>query len=129
MDLLEYLKAEISDSMSLPEIIDAFERMCEIPVEDDLILFETGTYTFPPENVPHFYFSLVRQFPSDDNEFRQLHVRALYKPDAENRALCEQVWSDDLNIECIFDVIRLSKAYEYASRHPRVGLEIYLDET
>lgn len=43
-------------------------------------------------------FSLVRQFPNEDEEFYQVHVKVLYKPDNEN----------------IFSYIRNSKVFEYA---------------
>ena len=59
--LLKFLKDKIVDKMPLEEIVDVFEQMCSIPLEDDMILFETGTFsTFEPE--PVFEISLV-SFP------------------------------------------------------------------
>ena len=55
--LLEYLKNTITDDMTLEEIVDIFEKMCQTPVDEDMILFETGTYNFTGEEL--FYFSLV----------------------------------------------------------------------
>ena len=127
-DALEsHLQEAITDGMSLPEIVDAFERMCQIPMEDSMILFETGVYDFTGE--PLFYFSLVRQFPGGDgDEFLQLHANVLYRPTPENKAFWETVWDDDLDGD-IFDHIRSSPAYAWAKDHEYDQVEVYLDET
>ena len=44
--LLKYLQTRISDKSSLEDIINVFEEMCKKPIEEDLILFETGIYPF-----------------------------------------------------------------------------------
>lgn len=59
--LLGYLKNSISDNSSLEHIVSVFEEMCNMPLKEDMILFETGTYSFTGK--PMFNFSLVRQFP------------------------------------------------------------------
>ena len=67
--LIKFLKDKITDKTPLEEIVDVFEQMCNIPLEEDMILFETGTFTsFSPE--PVFEISLVRQFPNDDEEHK-----------------------------------------------------------
>ena len=43
--LIKFLKDKITDKMPLEEIVDVFEQMCSIPLEEDMILFETGTFT------------------------------------------------------------------------------------
>ena len=44
--------------------------------DNDMILFETGTFSFTGENL--FYFSLVRQFPNDEDEYyRATEVAAM----------------------------------------------------
>lgn len=60
-NLVKYLKNRITDKMTLEDIVSTFEQMCRMPIENDMILFETGTFSFTGE--PLFYFSLVRQFP------------------------------------------------------------------
>lgn len=40
--------------------------MCNMPLKEDMILFETGTYSFTGK--PMFNFSLVRQFPNDEED-------------------------------------------------------------
>ena len=105
--LLKFLKDKIVDKMPLEEIVDVFEQMCSIPLEDDMILFETGTFsTFEPE--PVFEISLVRQFPNNDEEYCQIHVDILY---------------------IIFNYIRKSEAFAYAKNQDYIKVEIYSDET
>jgi len=121
------LKREITEKMSLPGIVDAFERMCSVPIADDMILFETGTFSFTGE--PRFYFCLVRQFPiEDDDEFYQIHVEILFQPDSENCKFSGTVWNEDI-AENIFDFIRKSDAFAYAKSRPYSKIEIYMDET
>ena len=72
------MKNRISDKSGLEDIVNVFEQMCNIPTEEDIILFETETYSFTGK--PMFYFSLVRQFPDDEEEYYQIHVDVLYSP-------------------------------------------------
>ena len=124
--LIKFLKDKITDKTPLEEIVDVFEKMCSIPLEEDMILFETGTFnTFASE--PVFEISLVRQFSNDD-EFFQLHVDILYKPTSENKIFSEATWNEDLS-ENIFDYIRKSEVFAYAKNKEYIKVEIYLDET
>ena len=40
---LEALQAQISEDAPLDAIVDAFEAVCQTPVEDDMLLFEVNT--------------------------------------------------------------------------------------
>lgn len=82
-NLVEFLENGITKKMSLDNIVNVFEKMCDIPMENDMILFETGTFSFTGE--PMFQFSLVRQFPNEDEEYFQVHLDVLYNPTSENR--------------------------------------------
>lgn len=125
--LMKFLKDKITDKMPLEEIVDVFEQMCSIPLEKDMILFETGPYA-PFSAEPMFGISLVRQFPNDDEEFYQVHVDILYKPTSENKIFSEATWNEDLS-ENIFDYIRKSEVFAYAKNEEYIKVEIYLDET
>ena len=59
-DHISFLKKNINDKMSLSEIVDVFEKMCARPIDNDMLLFETGTYDFSEGT--YFIFNLVRQF-------------------------------------------------------------------
>lgn len=124
---LELLKNEISKNSNLDEIIDIFKKMCEIPIENSDILFETGTYSFTGTDM--FYFSLVRQFDSEDNdEYTQIHVNALYEPNSESKELTDTVWDFQAN-EPIFDLIKNSASYNYVKNKKIADIQIYIDET
>lgn len=106
-NLIYFLEDRITDKMPLEDIVNVFEQMCSIPVEEDMILFETGTFSFTGESL--FYFSLVRQLPNEEEEFYQIHVEVLYKSTNENKTFSETTWNDEIN-ENIFDYIRKSQA-------------------
>ena len=125
--LIGFLKNKIRERSSLEEIVNVFERMCSIPLEEDMILFETGTFTsFADE--PMFQISLVRQFPNEDEEFYQVHVDIFYETDDENKKMSESIWDEDLS-ENIFDYVRNSKAFAYAKSKEYRKVKIWCDET
>mgnify|MGYP000859243420 FL=1 len=125
--LIDFLKNKIAERSSLEEIVNVFERMCSIPLEEDMILFETGTFTsFADE--PMFQISLVRQFPNEDEEFYQVHVDIFYETDDENKKMSESIWDEDLS-ENIFDYVRNSKAFAYAKSKEYHKVKIWCDET
>lgn len=101
--LLGYLKNSISDNSSLEHIVSVFEEMCNMPLKEDMILFETGTYSFTGK--PMFNFSLVRQFPNDEEEYYQIHVDVLYIPTEENKDFQRTIWNEDIE-EDIFSYIK-----------------------
>ena len=125
--VIGFLKNKITERSSLEEIVNVFERMCSIPLEEDMILFETGTFTISGDE-PMFQISLVRQFPNEDEEFYQVHVDIFYETDDENKKMSESVWDEDLS-ENIFDYIRNSKAFAYAKSKEYHKVKIWCDET
>lgn len=124
--LLIYLQNRISDKSSLEDIVNVFEEMCRIPIEEDMILFETGTYSFTGE--PMFNFSLVRQFPNCEEEYYQIHVDVLYVPEEENKDFEQSIWNEDIE-ENIFTYIKKSQEYEYCKAKEFSKVDIYMDET
>ncbi len=125
-NLLKYMKNRISDKSGLEDIVNVFEEMCNIPIEEDMILFETGTYSF--KGKPMFYFSLVRQFPDDEEEYYQIHVDVLYPPIEENKDFEQNTWNEDIE-ENIFDYIKKSSEFDFCKDKKFCEVDIYLDET
>ena len=126
MELLEYLKCNISTNNSLDEIINTFEEMCKTPIEEDLLLNEYGVYGFTGEDL--FYYDLVRQYPDGEDEYFQLRVSIMFSPDEENRFLQDTLWSDDSD-ENFFDYIKKSDGYAYAKAHEFKSIDIRIDQT
>lgn len=122
---LKYLRDNITDGISLSDIVNVFEQMCQMPFEGSMLLFETGTFSF---DARMFYFSLVRQYPGKDEEYYQLHVNVMYEPTDENATFSKSVWDIDLE-ENIFDHIRGSAAYFWANKNPICKIDIFMDET
>lgn len=125
-NLLQFMQDRITKDSSLDDIVATFEEMCRIPVNDDMILFETGTYS--TKNGDRFFFSLVRQYPNDEEEFYQLHVNMLYEPTDENKVFQQTAWNEEIS-DNIFDYIRTSSEFEHCKDDSICDLEIYLDET
>lgn len=133
MEILSYLKNEIDGKTSLPELVDAFEKMCLIELEgveddDDLLIFETGTFDFTGEDL--FYFSLVRQFPNGEDEYFQLHLDIRFTPDKINKKFHKTLWSDEFDQKAeFFEAVRSSKAYAALEGTPVVSVGCEMSET
>lgn len=126
MQLLDFLKENITNQNTTDEIIDVFKQMCKTPIEEDLLLLEYGVYDFDEEDL--FYFDLVRQYPDGDGEYYQLRISLMFAPDKQNRKLNDTLWSDDTD-EDFFDYIRKSSGYDYAKNHSFKSIDIRIDQT
>ena len=124
---LEYLKEKITDKMSLEDMVAIFEDLCPDPIEDEMILFETGTFTSIFDK-PLFQISLVRQAPNEDEEFYQVHLDIFYEASQDNQIFRESTWDEDLE-ENIFDYIRNSEVFAYAKEQEYLAVKMYLEET
>ena len=88
---LKFLKERITDRMSLEDMVAIFEDLCRDPIEDEMILFETGAYS-AISNKPLFQLSLVRQAPNEDEEFYQVHLDIFYEASEDNQIFSEATW-------------------------------------
>ncbi len=123
---LAYLRNTITENMTLVDIVSVFEKMCQMPYEGSMYLWETGTFSF--QGSPMFSISLVRQYPDNEDEYSQLHIDISYEPTEENAVFSESVWDVDLE-ETLCSYIRTSKAYEWAKDVPIHTVEIFMDKT
>ena len=124
--VLRELKHSITAEMQLEEIVTAFERSFQTPLEEERIFYETGTFSFTGE--PRFYFCLVRQFPNGEEEYCQIHVELKYTPTAGCEGFVQTLWNDESGGD-FFEVIRSSEAFAYAKQQKIIDLDIYMDET
>ena len=124
---LEFLRERITDKMSLEDMVAIFEDLCREPIDDEMILFEVGTFTNVSDK-PLFQLSLVRQVPNEDEEFYQVHLDIFYEASRENQIFSELTWDEDLE-ENIFDYIRASEVFAYAKEQEYQTVKIYLEET
>ena len=124
---LKFLREKITDKMPLENIVAIFEDLCREPIDDEMILFETGTFTSISDK-PLFQLSLVRQAPNEDEEFYQVHLDIFYEASQDNQIFSESTWDEDLE-ENIFDYIRNSEVFAYAKDQEYKAVKIYLEET
>ena len=124
---LKFLKERITDRMSLEDMVAIFEDLCRDPIEDEMILFETGTFTSISDKLL-FQISLVRQAPNEDEEFYQVHLDILYEASQDNQIFSESTWDEDLE-ENIFEYIRNSEVFAYAKDQEYQAVKIYMDQT
>ena len=124
---LEFLRERITDKMPLEDMVAIFEDLCREPIEDEMILFESGTFTSISDK-PLFQLSLVRQAPNEDEEFYQVHLDIFYEASQDNQIFSESTWDEDLE-ENIFDYIRKSEVFAYAKEQEYQTVKIYLEET
>ena len=125
-DFIKQLKEVINEDASVQDIVDRFEEMCREPMDNGMILFESGTFSFTGEEL--FCFSLVRQFPNEGEEYYQIHVDVLFETNDENKTLSESVWNEDIE-ENIFEYVRKSESFSYAISDTYKRVDIYMDET
>ena len=126
IDFIKQLKEVINEDASVQDIVDRFEEMCREPIDNDMILFESGTFSFTGEEL--FCFSLARQFPNEEEEYYQIHVDVLFETNDENKTLSESVWNEDIE-ENIFEYVRKSESFSYAISNTYKRVDIYMDET
>ena len=124
---LEFLRERITDKMPLEEMVAIFEELCREPIANEMVLFETGTFTAISDK-PMFQLSLVRQVPNEDEEFNQIHLDIFYEASRENQIFSESTWDEDLE-ENIFDYIRASEVFAYAREQEYQEVKIYMDQT
>ena len=124
---LEFLRERISDKMSLEDMVAIFEDLCREPIEDEMILFEVGTFTSIADK-PLFQLSLIRQVPDENEEYYQVHLDIFYEACQDNEIFHESIWDEDLE-ENIFDYIRASEVFAYAREQEYQAVKIYLEET
>lgn len=134
MDILEMLKQSIPKSVTVSEMVDIFELICQIPLdsEEDDLLYENGVFSF--DGAEKFYFSLTRQFMTEEteDEYMQLQCALKFPVDEQNRNFKMTYWSEaeDEDFETFFDTVRHSPAYQYLMQADiRCNdIDLFLDE-
>ncbi|GAA0787803.1 hypothetical protein [Hathewaya limosa] len=129
MKILESLKGTTDKEMNLSELVNAFKEMCKITIdgvneEDDMLLFEVET--FSGQSMTHF--SLVRQFPNEEEEYTQLHLDIQYKTNAQNKLFSQTIWSEDVEDDFL-KFIKNSHAYLFLKDKQIYKVNVFMDET
>ena len=127
--LCKKLEKKIDQDMSLDEAIQAFfDVVAEAkPNDEEMLLYEVGCYSVDSDSKACM-FCLVRQTPSPDGEFYQMHLELQYDICDEVRSLSECEWhekgDDDLQ-----EYVKNSEAYKVLKDKPIKKISVWVDET
>ena len=127
--LCKKLEKKIDQDMSLDEAIQAFfDVVAEAkPNDEEMLLYEVGCYSVDSDSKACM-FCLVRQTPSPDGEFYQMHLELQYDICDEVRSLNECEWhekgDDDLQ-----EYVNKSEAYKVLKDKQIKRISVWVDET
>lgn len=127
--LCKKLEKKINQDMSLDEAIQAFfDVVTETkPNDEEMLLYEVGCYSVDSDSKACM-FCLVRQTPSPDGEFYQMHLELQYDICDEVRSLNECEWhekgDDDLQ-----EYVKKSEAYKVLKDKQIKRISVWVDET
>lgn len=126
--LCKMLEKETKQAETLDQAIDAFFKVVSSakPNDEEMLLYEVGCYSFDgPEECQ---FSLVRQTPTRDDEFYQMHMEVTYEAGEEERQLSECEWHEEGDDD-LREYVHRSKAYIVLKNKQFLKISVWVDET
>lgn len=99
--------------------------------ENDMLLFQYGTYNWGDKKGDHTSFDITRQFPiPDEDEFYQLSFTLIYPPGILEKKEGFTSWSTDFNtIEEWLEKIKSTTGYQKLQGVEYKSYELHLDQT
>lgn len=125
MDILNYLKNNITTKTPLCEILDVFCKMCEVELPESQLLFETGVFSFTCDE--QYYFSFVRQYEAENDGYNQIHIDVIYPPTNRISELSRADWIE--NVDEFKQVVLSSNEYLILKDEPIFKIDIYDEGT
>ena len=127
--LCKMLEKETKQVATLDQAIDAFFKVVASakPNDEEMLLYEVGCYAFDGSE-ESCLFSLVRQTPTRDDEFYQMHMEVVYEAGEEERQLNESEWHEEGDDD-LRDYVHQSKAYNVLKNKRILKIEVWVDET
>ena len=125
MDILSYLKNNITTKTPLSEILDVFCKMCEVELPESQLLFETGEFSFTCDE--QYYFSLVRQYEAENDGYNQIHIDVIYPPANQISDLSRTDWIE--NVDEFKQIVLSSIEYSILKDEPIFKIDIYDEGT
>lgn len=130
--LCKKLEKKIKQDMSLDEAIQAFfDVVAEAkPNDEEMLLYEVGCYSVDSDSKACM-FCLVRQTPSPDGEFYQMHLELQYDICDEVRSLNECEWHEkgDDGLQEYVKNVKKSEAYKVLKDKQIKRISVWVDET
>lgn len=123
------LKLKINTINSLDQAIKAFFEVVSdaAPNDEEMLLYEVGCYP-AVDNSQACLFCLVRQTPSEDGEYYQMHLELQYEVNPKTNFLKECIWHEKGNGN-LLDQIYESDAFRILKEEPIVKINVWVDET
>ena len=127
--LCKMLEEETKQVTTLDQAIDAFFKVVSSakPNDEEMLLYEVGCYAFDGSE-ESCLFCLVRQTPTRDDEYYQMHMEIVYEAGEEERKLSECEWyeegDDDLR-----NYVHQSNAYNVLKDKQILKIKVWVDET
>lgn len=142
MGLVNNLNKSINKNLPLSEIIYAFAKMCDEPLDDGTLIFRYGIDYFDGrdnlfsdyDNTTNprvrgeqlFGFCMARQYKAEDGKYYQIRVEVMYGLNAISRNYkLTQITDKDVDGD-FFDYMRNSEAYKYAETAEIKSVNIYV---
>ena len=127
--LCKMLEKETKQVTTLDQAIDAFFKVVSEakPNDEEMLLYEVGCYSFDGSE-ESCLFSLVRQTPTRDDEFYQMHMEAVYEAGEEERQLSECEWHEEGDDD-LREYVLGSKSYEVLKDKQIQKIQVWVDET
>lgn len=125
MDILTFLNENITTKTPLSEILDVFCKMCEVKLPKSQLLFETGVFSFTCDE--QYYFSLVRQYETENDGHNQIHIDVIYPPTNRICDLSRTDWIE--NVDEFKQAVLSSNEYSILKDEPIYKIDIYDDGT
>jgi hypothetical protein len=127
--LCKKLEKKIRQDMSLDQMIQTFfDVVSEAkPNDQEMLLYEVGSFSFDgdPKTCS---FCLVRQTPSPDDEFYQMHLELQYDFCDEMSSLSECEWHEKGD-EDLQEYVKKSEAYNVLKDKTIKKISVWVDET
>lgn len=126
--LCKMLEKEAKQAETLDQAIDAFFKVVSSakPNDEEMLLYEVECYPF--DGTGECLFSLVRQTPTRDDEFYQMHMDVTFEAGEEERQLNECEWHEEGDDD-LREYVHRSKAYNVLKNKRFLKIQIWVDET
>lgn len=93
MEIYRFLAGSITEDSSLEELMDAFSRMSEIPVDSSTNMYLYEVHPYEVEGTRYLYCHIVRQVDApDSDEFIQLSLDITYLCEDDMEHFEEVTW-------------------------------------
>lgn len=123
------LEKKIKKVSSLEQAVKEFFAVVAeaSPNDEEMLLYEVGCYQ-ADDNSKACMFCLVRQTPSEDGEYYQMHLELQYEIDNEIKSLNECEWHEKGDSD-LYEYVTKSKTYQMLKDRIYSKINVWVDET